>query len=412
MKVITVSTYDVKGGAARAAYRLHTALGHAGMDTAMLVQDREGPDGGLLGPDSALGKAMGIVRPTLDLWPVNRYKHRKPIMFSPAWLPFTGLPRRLNSSDADVVHLHWVAGGMMRIEDLAAIEKPIVWSLHDMWAYTGGCHIDAGCGRYQQHCGACPVLGSQREHDLSHRVFERKRRTLEKVKNITIVGLSRWMADNARKSALFGQLPVVNIPNPIDTGVFQPIERAAARALLGLPAEARLLLFGGYKATADPNKGFAELATALGLIRDANVELMVMGAMRPAQPPDLGSPTPYMGHYHDDLAMAILYNAADVVIVPSRQENLSNTIMESMACGTPVVAFDIGGNKDMIDPLVNGWLAKPQDAQDLAAGIRWALEPARRPDLRRAAREKVLAEFEQAKVAARYRQLYEEVVKH
>lgn len=410
MKILTVSTYDVKGGAARAAYRLHTALRRIGLDTAMMVQSREGPDLEVEAPPTALSKALGIVRPTLDLMPLKRYPRMLPIMFSPAWVPFTGFARRINGSDADVVHLHWVAGGMMRIEDLAAIRKPIVWSLHDMWGYTGGCHIDAGCGRFRTHCGNCPALGSDQERDLSHRVFERKAHTLARVKDLTIVGLSSWMAACAKESTLFKDFRVVNIPNPIDTGLFKPVDQRVVRDMLGLPQDRKLLLFGGYKATDNPYKGFAELSQALHSLRGEQVELVIMGANRPKDPPDLGSPAHYMGSFQDELSLALLYNAADVTILPSHQENLSNTIMESMACGTPVVAFDIGGNRDMVDHRENGWLAEPLDAGQLAEGIRWALANSDGAGLREASRRTVVDRFEQVKVAERYRDLYAEVL--
>jgi glycosyltransferase involved in cell wall biosynthesis len=355
-------------------------------------------------------KALGIVRPTLDLMPLRRHPRMLPIMFSPAWVPFTGFARRINESDADVAHLHWVAGGMMRIEDLAYVRKPIVWSLHDMWGYTGGCHIDAGCGRFRTHCGACPALGSTHEHDLSHRVFERKARTLARVRNLTIVGLSGWMAACARESTLFRDLRVVHLPNPIDTGLFKPVEQRIVREMLGLPVDRKLLLFGGYKATDNPYKGFAELSKALDGLRGEGAELMILGANRPKDPPDLGSPTHYMGSYQDELSLALLYNAADVTIVPSHQENLSNTIMESLACGTPVVAFDIGGNADMVEHRVNGWLAKPLEADHLAEGIRWTLANSGPAGLREAARRTVEERFERSKVAQRYHELYKEVL--
>ena len=149
MKVLIVNTSDIEGGAARAAYRLHKALLTEGVDSQMLVQSKSSDDFTVLGPQTKFQKAMGKLRPTLDSIPVRRYPERTKTLFSPSWVPFAGLVDKINAINPDVVHLHWIAGGMMRIEDLAKINAPIVWSLHDNWAFTGGCHIMWECERYQ-----------------------------------------------------------------------------------------------------------------------------------------------------------------------------------------------------------------------------------------------------------------------
>ena len=160
MKILIVNTSDIQGGAARAAYRLHQALLTEGVDSQMLVQSQSSDDFTVIGPQTKVQKALGKLRPTLDSLPVHRYKDRTKTLFSPSWLPFSSIVERINSINPDVVHLHWIAGGMIRIEDLPKIKAPIVWSLHDMWAFTGGCHYDEECGAYQKQCGTCPVLGS------------------------------------------------------------------------------------------------------------------------------------------------------------------------------------------------------------------------------------------------------------
>lgn len=410
MKVLTVNSADLEGGAARAAYRLHQGLLRIGMDPHMLVQGRTSDDPRVKGPETSLSKAISRIRPTLDLLPVKRYPNFGSKLFSPAWLPFSGLADRINASDADVVHLHWITGGMLRLEELARVNKPMVWSLHDMWAYTGGCHYDEECDRWRTGCGACPVLGSSKERDLSHRVFQRKLALYARLKDrLTIIGLSNWMADRARESRLMKDLRVVRLPNPIDTDVFKPVDRLAARDILGLPADKPLVLFGAVNATGDPRKGFPHLSEALRSLPKGSAELAVFGASRPERPPDMGHPIHYLGRLHDDASLCLLYNAADVTVVPSLQENLSNTIVESLACGTPVVAFAIGGNGDMVDHHVNGTLAKAFDPTDLAAGIRWVLEHPRQEEVRGHARRIALERFELRAVSERYRALYQEV---
>lgn len=407
MKVLTINSADLEGGAARAAYRLHQGLLRIGVDSRMWVQSRSSDDRRVKGPDTPLQKALVRLRPTLDQYPVRRYSTFKRKMFSPAWLPFGGLVDRINASDADVVHLHWITAGMIRVEELARIRKPMVWSLHDMWAFTGGCHYDEECGRWRTACGACPVLASDRQHDLSHRVFRRKLETYSRLKDrMTIVGLSSWMAQCAETATLTKHLRVEQLPNPIDTAVFKPVDRKAAKDILGLPNDKPLVLFGAVNATADPRKGFVQLSEALRALPPGSVELAVFGATRPDDPPDLGHPTHYLGRLHDDAALCVLYNAADVTVVPSLQENLSNTIVESLACGTPVVGFAIGGNGDMIDHHVNGALASPFDPQALAQGIRWVLDHPDRDQIRSNARETALERFEMVTVSQRYRDLY------
>ncbi len=327
-------------------------------------------------------------------------------MFSPAWVPATGLVKRINSSDADVVHMHWVNGGMLRIEDLKSITKPIVWSLHDMWPFTGGCHYDEHCGRYSSHCGACPVLDSSMEKDLSYRIFERKRKAFGTMAPMTFVGLSNWMAECARESRLLEGHSVVQLPNPIDTNVFKPVDQRVARDILGLPLDRPLILFGAVNATADPRKGFEHLSKALDELPSGSVELAIFGSSRPLVPPRLGHPMHYLGRLNDDISLSLLYSAADVTVVPSLQENLSNTIVESLACGTPAVAFSIGGNPDMIDHLHNGYLAKAFDPSDLAIGIRHILDQRAQGQFHTNARAVAVERFALERVAQRYLQLY------
>jgi glycosyltransferase involved in cell wall biosynthesis len=410
MKVLIVNYADLVGGAARAAYRLHESLRSIGVRSQLLVASRTSADPDVAGPRSALGRYVAKARAVADQWPTRLYPDRTATLFTPASLPFSGLAARINASDADVVHLHWINGGMARIEDIAAIRKPIVWSLHDMWAFTGGCHYDGECGRYTLQCGACPVLGSEDPNDLSRKVFERKARTFAATRNMTIVGLSGWMAGAAKASTLFKDKHVVQLPNPIDTSVFTPTEKREAKRSIGLNTDRPLVLFGAMNATADPRKGFKQLSEALRLLPPGSVELGVFGANRPADPPELGHPTHYLGHFNDDRALCTLYNAADVTLVPSIQENLSNTIVESLACGTPAVGFAIGGNSDMIVDRVNGALARPFDATHLAECIRWVVEHPEKELLRSNARRVAMERFDAPLVARRYEALYASVI--
>lgn len=405
MNILIVNISDIQGGAARAAYRLHRALLAEGADSRMLVQSKASDDFTVQGPKSKVQKALGLLRPVLDTVPVQYYAKRTQTLFSPAWLPFSGLVDRINALAPDVVHLQWIAGGMLRTEGLARIKAPIVWTLHDMWAFTGGCHYDEGCAGYVNQCGRCPVLGSKASNDLSSRGLRRKQRVYASLPKMAVVGISAWLADCAASSGALKHHKVLHIPNPIDTKVYAPFDRAEARHLFHFPGDKKLVLFGAIKATSDPRKGFHELARALQHLPD-NCELVVFGAGAPEMPQGFKQKVHYMGYLHDDVTLRVLYSAADVVVVPSLQEAFGQTASEAMACGTPVVAFRSTGLLDIVDHGVNGYLADPFDTEDLARGMLWVLDHPSPAALGLAAREKVLLTFDQHGVARQYLDVY------
>lgn len=410
MKVLIINASEINGGAARASYRLHKSLLRSGIDSHMLVDTKLSDDYSVIGQDSNVRNGISLMRRVLDRLPISFYKHRSATYFSPNLVPFSGLVKRINAINPDVVHLHWVNKAMLSISDIAAIKAPVVWSLHDMWAFTGGCHYDEECGAYEQSCGTCKVLGSVKSNDLSRKVFKKKLTTYAAHQNLTVVGLSKWLAESALKSSLFKNNKVVCLQNPIDTIVYLPLDKRIAREILGLPVDKKLILFGAMGATSDPRKGYNELCEALLQLKGQNVELVIFGSSKPKQQAGFKFKTHYLGQLHDDVTLRALYSAADVMLVPSRQENLSNAIMESLACATPVVGFDIGGNSDMIEHQQNGYLAQPNSSADLAAGIEWVLNAPNYEVLSTNARNKVLNEFDSEIVAKKYIELYRSVL--
>ncbi len=410
MKILIVNTQDISGGAARAAYRLHRALLKEGVDSNMLVQKKSSDDFTVLSKSGKVQRALSSLRPTLDILPTYFYKNRDRTLFSPAWLPFSFVVDEINKLNPDIVHLHWICGGLMKIEDIAKIKAPIVWSLHDNWAFTGGCHIMWECEKYKNRCGVCPRLGSSKERDLSRRVFERKEKSFSKIKSLTVVGLSRWLYEVSKSSRLLKGKEHVYLPNLIDTTLYKPFDKEKARELWNLTKDKKLILFGAMSAMSDINKGFKELYEALQLLSTKNIELVIFGSSKPKNPPKFPFHTHYLGHIHDDISLVTLYGSVDVMVVPSLQENLSNAIMEALSCSTPVVSFDVGGNSDMIEHKKNGYLSKPYEPYDLANGIEWVLEAPNYKELCKNAREKVLREFDSKVVAKRYIELYQEVL--
>ena len=298
MKAAILSTFDTRGGAAIATYRLHMALRKSGADSRMFVASKDSRDPSVEGRDTWLGDGVTKLRTTLDNLPLRRYPHRRGI-FSAAWVP-DRLRTSLRSFQPDVVHLFWVTGGMVRIESLEDMDRPIVWTLHDMWPFTGGCHYDDECGKYAEDCGRCPVLQSDKEDDLSRSVLRRKRAAWAG-KSITVVATSKWLRDCAASSSLFKECRIELLPNCVDTQKYQPLEKAPVRRLFGLDVNAKTILFSGANAHKDPRKGLKHLFDALQILEQRGfaqneVQVVLLGipqeaALPPARFGSCGSPT-------------------------------------------------------------------------------------------------------------------------
>ena len=414
MKPLILNTFDIEGGAAQAAYRLHKGLQSIGPDSQMLVQTKSGDDHTVIGPQTKIQKGFGMIRPTLDSLCVQLYPKRDKVLFSPAILPENSLVTKVKRLDSDVINLHWVAGGLLKPKTLKHFNKPLVWTLHDMWPFTGGCHYDRGCGRYQESCGKCPILKTSKNLDLSHWIWRRKDRAWKDL-DIAIVTPSHWLADCAKNSSLFHDFRIEVIPNGLDLNRFKPFDKHTAREILLLPQDKKLILFGAVNSTSDKRKGFQHLQSAMKNIDmngwGNNFEVVVFGSSEPKNSLEVGLKIHYLGYLPGDIALSLLYAAADVMVVPSTQENLANTVMESLSCGTPCVAFNIGGMPDMIEHKHTGYLASPFNAEDLAKGIIWVLENYERWQvLSHQARRKVEKEFDIQTVAKKYADLYEEII--
>lgn len=412
MKVLMLSTFDTRGGAAIAARRLHTGLRRIGVDSRMLVQEKSSDDPFVIEPATPLCRALTAFRPMLDSLPLKQYPGRQRITFTPAMLP-DRLGRKITQLSPEIVHLHWVAAGFIRIETLAKLNKPLVWTLHDSWPFTGGCHLPFDCLRYREACGACPTLGSSRDWDLTSRILARKQKAWQGL-NLTVVAPSRWLAECARSSTLFRDKRIEVIPNGLDTSRFHPIDQDTARDILSLPRDRKLLMFGGVHAASDPNKGFHYLAEALHKLAalgwSETAELLVFGSPEPDHAPDFGLKCHYLGHVHDDVTLALLYSAADVFVAPSIQENLPNTVIEAAACGTPSAAFAVGGLPELVEHGKTGYLAKPFESADLAKGLALLLaDDAKRREISAVARHKVVSGYAVEKISRRHLHLYEEI---
>jgi glycosyltransferase involved in cell wall biosynthesis len=416
MKIAVVNTYDVQGGAARAAARLHSALDAAGADATMLVAHKQGQDDHVhvLEPRSvcrALRVADDLGR-RLALLPYRKTRPDGYEAFQPD-RPLLGrlLERQLPS--VDLINLHWVAE-LLDFTSLPrlAMRAPIVWTLHDMLPMTGGCHYDGGCDRYRQQCGACPQLGSTSTTDLSATIFARRRSAFAQIPaaRLHFVAPSRWLADQVRGSPLCGRFQVSVIPYSLDLEVFAPSDRASARASLGLAQDRVAVLFVADDLS-NRRKGMRLLLEALEGLRDLSARLLLISVGRAALEVPAGLEYRHFPFVGDDRQLARIYSAADVLAIPSLQDNLPNTMVEAMACGTAVVGFATGGIPDLVRPGETGWLVPSGSIDGLRATLRRiAADPGAAHDMGRRARDLVLSECSPAVQARRYCALFERML--
>ena len=375
----------------------------------MLVNHATAGDWTVEGPQGKVAKALSKVRAPLAGLLTKTLKTGNPIIHSPAIVP-SCWSERLNASDADVIHLHWVNGEMMSVADIGNIKKPVVWTLHDMWAFCGAEHYTED-HRWRDGYAANNRPSYESGFDLNRWTAARKLKHWKRPMHI--VTPSRWLADCAKQSVLMRDWPITVIPNTIDTDVWQPVDKALARQLLQLPPDVPLLLFGAMGGAQDPRKGFDLLQAALNHLRGQlpGLELVIFGQLPPQTPADLGFPVHYTGHLHDDVSLRLLYSAADAMVIPSRQDNLPNTGVEAHACGTPVVAFDTCGLPDIVEHQKTGYLAKAFDPVDLAAGLRWVLNDASRMQkLSNAARLRTNALWTNEIVAIQFKIIYKNAI--
>lgn len=415
MKALILSTNDIKGGAARASYRLHQGLHKIGVDSLMLVQQKHCDSATVIGSsvESGIAKARTGLKLTIERLPLKLYGNRKNTPYSLQWLP-DNLTSKVAQYKPDLINLHFIGEGYLKIETIANFNRPMVWTLHDSWAFTGGCHIPYDCKRYTESCGSCPQLYSNSNWDLSRWVWQRKNKAWSKA-NLTIVTPSQWLAESAKASSLFKNFRVEVIPHGLDLTLYRPHQRNVAREILGLPQEKLLVLFGAINSTSDRNKGFHLLQTALEKLSQSiphsELELVIFGASQPEKPLDIRFKTHYLGKLADSTSLSLIYSAADVMVVPSIQESFGQTAFESLACATPVVAFNATGLRDIVDHQYNGYLAQPYEAEDLARGIIWILEnQERHHKLSFNARQKAENEYDHKIQAHRYFSLFTEIV--
>lgn len=418
MKILQVSFTDLKGGAGRAAYRLHRGLVDTGTDSRMLVQSKLSGDStvDVSSSGSKVRKLYDRIRPMVSRSIQKLQNTTNTIFHSANFLP-SGLYRQINHSGADLIHLHWVGAEMISIRELAKINKPIVWTLHDMWAFSGSEHYDDLNSPERYKAG---YYKSNRPRDYSGIDIDRwtwnRKKKYWKNKNFNVITPSRWLAGCALESALFNNQNIQTIPNGLDLSIYKPVDKNKAREILNIPDQddTKYILFGAMMATSDERKGYKELSKALHYLVEkydkVRYRLIVFGT-EGHNAPGFGLPATYLGQLNEDETLALAYSAANVMVVPSLQDNLPNTAVEAIACGTPVAAFNIGGLPDIVDHKKNGYLATPFNHHDLAEGIAWLLrDNGKLQKLNENARKKAVSKFDINIVTKQYIELYKKIL--
>lgn len=386
MKVVLVNT-KAKGGAYVACRRLYDALKKQGVDVSFVA---------------VKATKWNFLWERFCIWVVNRFSRKNLFAVSIANTG-TDISKLPEVREADIIHLHWINQGglsLRNIHQLKALGKPVVWTMHDMWPFAGICHYANECKAYESACLNCP----QASDLLAKYTFKKKQQIWH---DIHFVGCSKWIASFAKKSSLTQDSQITSIPNPIDIRIYTPIPPKEARQQLGLSTNCKYVLFGAMNST-DVRKGCAYLLEADKYVKADNIRYLVFGKNSKQIIKQLTHEAIDLGYLTDEYQKSLVYSAADLFITPSLEDNLPNTIMEAMACGTPCVGFNVGGIPEMIDHQVNGYVAHYKDAKDLAEGIKWVL--ASEDDLATKARQKVLNTYSEEKVANQFVELYKSLL--
>ncbi len=359
MKIVHLSNNLIPGGAGKAARTINEALQKAGMDSSRLD----------IPNNTFWQRGMNTFRAYYDKLPLQRYPRNPKTAFSTANIGM-GTDALKALEHADLIHLHWVHQGYIgfkEMEFIASLNKKIYINMHDSWWISGGCNVTHGCNQWQNGCGRCPQLNSTINNDLSSKLFSTKRAILKKL-NPIIICASTWMYERASTAPMFSGFKIARIPYAIDLEKYHPVNKVEARTALGLPLDKKLILFGSVDLN-DPNKGFSYFRSAINELPEEDESEIVIFGNLPNGDLNISKKIHALGLLHDEALLAKAYSAADIFVAPSLEDNFPNTVLESITCGTPVVAFNIGGMPDMITHLENGFLAEAKNVHQLMLGI-------------------------------------------
>lgn len=418
MRILHLATDDTTGGAARAAYRQHTALRRHGVDSEMLVRHKHSDDTSVVqyvGNSNAAHRAARVLRRAWIGYQEKQSRRGCRKIICGLNDPRADLLRDVGPeiSEADVINIHKV----QYFVDLPALlrrlppSKPVVITLHDLSPITGGCDYPGLCRRFEASCGCCPIMDSQWAGDYSHRIFRMKEMAYSRPsrERLAFVANSNWSGEKARLSALTKGRRVEVIHHGLDQDVYSPRKRPEAREALGIGAEEPVLLFAAHDLGL-PHKGARYLRDALGNVRcQRPIRLLTMGAGHFEAGP--GYRHAHFGQIESDELQALLYRAADVSIVPSLEEAFGQSGLEAIACGAVVAGFSVGGIPDIVKCGLNGLLVDRQNTRALSEAIQKLLEDeALRHRWQSSCEAWVRDHFSYPKNAAAYAALYDSLL--
>ncbi|MCR5304259.1 MAG: glycosyltransferase [Lachnospiraceae bacterium] len=400
-----------EASATSAPVRVSDAISGAGVESHVLIRN---PGKGVWSSAKVVKRPglaerkLDVIRQKMQRKLMSAYPEKDDVQFS-LGISGTDITSDPLVKEADIVNLHWTCMGYLSIKSISKLlsaNKDLVWTMHDCWPLSGGCHY--GCDRFEDSCGKCPVLHSSDENDVSFRVLKKKLK-FWKGRGIVTVSPSRWLRDRADRSAVFGDGRNEYIPNPVDAEVFgmKDGENRKNRPFR--------LLFGAAFASS-PYKGFEYLEKMLLMIRDrepeiaGNIQVVVFGVGDIRSSVIEGFNHEYTGYVNGEAEMAKLYRSADLMVVPSLEDNFPGTVLEAMSCGTPVLGFETGGIPDMVDSMENGYVAPKGDAEGLFEGFKWVYSHNEGNRLGIAAGKKVRNNYTPDIIGRKYRELYEDIL--
>ncbi|MDB5147332.1 MAG: glycosyltransferase, partial [Mucilaginibacter sp.] len=323
--------------------------------------------------------------------------------------------RHPDVKNADIIHLHWINHGFLDPKHLAEIEKlgkPVVWTFHDSNAFTGGCHVRYTCDHYLQQCGNCPLLINAGDDDISHRIWKQKSKAYQQL-DFSIAAPSSWMQKSVKASSLMQRKAVNQIPNTLETDIFKPADKKQAKKQAGLPTDKFIFLSGFMPSRKDLHKGTQYLLESMELLKQRlgvnadQIEVVVFGNRGTENVPNFPFKTSFLGTINNDEKLALHYAAADAFLIPSLEDNLPYTVMESLSCGTPVIAFTTGGIPDMVQHEHNGYLAAYKSSESFADGMEWIIKHPERDKLNRQARQTIMDNFSEEVIAKKHITVYQ-----
>jgi glycosyltransferase involved in cell wall biosynthesis len=415
LKVVHLNTYDGNGGAGRACMRLNRALLSQNIDSKIIVHYKFGNN-----PDiktfnrNVIQKSYTAATIIFERILAKRFlKPDSRTPFSFTWFGRSVI-RHSDVKNADIIHLHWINHGFLdprHIAEIKKLGKPVVWTFHDSNAFTGGCHVRYTCDHYLRECGNCPLLINAGDDDISHSIWKQKNKAYQQL-DFSIAAPSLWMQASVKKSSLMKGKVVNHIPNTLETDIFKPADKKQAKQQAGLPTDKFIFLSGFMPSRKDLHKGTQYLLESMELLKqrlgvDADrIEVVVFGNRGTENVPDFPFKTSFLGTINNDEKLALHYAAADAFLIPSLEDNLPYTVMESLSCGTPVIAFTTGGIPDMVQHQYSGYLATYRSSESFADGMEWIIKHPEREKLNQQARQTIMDTFSEEVIAKQHIEVY------